>query len=75
LCGAVAVTVVITMGGNAAATADPVQDQQCQDRAWAKLHPQICYKYVGGPFGIGGGGGSCGGLCGIVRDVLGSIGL
>lgn len=54
----------------------PVQDQQCLDPSWAKLHPEICY---GGPFGIGGGaapgGGGGGGLLGTIGKVLGGLGL
>lgn len=71
LLAAVAVLVVVTA---TPASAEPVQDQQCRDRTWAKLHPQICYKYNGGPFGIGGGGGDDRGLIGrILGGLTGGI--
>lgn len=58
-----------------AARAEPVQDQQCQDHTWRKLHPQICDRYHGDPFGFGGstphGGG--GGLIGRVLDAVGGL--
>lgn len=52
---------------------EPVQDRQCRDRTWAKLHPQICYP---GPFGIGGtgGGGGGGSVVGrILHDLTGGL--
>jgi hypothetical protein len=51
------------------AHAQPVQDQQCADHEWAKLHPQICYP--GGPFGFGGGtaGAGAGGGGGILDGI------
>lgn len=74
LCGAVAITVTISVWGAAPAVGEPTQDLQCRDRTWAKLHPQICYKYTGGPFGIGGGTGGGGpDDRGIIGRVLGGL--
>ncbi len=69
-CKALVVAATILIASAPAAAADPVQDQQCQDHVWAKLHPQICYQYNGGPFGIGGSGGNDGGLLGTIGRVL-----
>lgn len=70
---AVLACAAILVATPASATAQPVQDQQCQNPTWAKLHSQICYRYNGGPFGIGGGGGNDGGILGTIGRVLGGL--
>jgi hypothetical protein len=62
------------------AAAEPVQEAQCSDPTYAKLHPSICTD-SGAPFllgggqysGSGGGSGLLGGLGGIVHTVTGGL--
>jgi hypothetical protein len=52
---------------------DPSWDPTlCRNPAFASKHKDLCNPLLHP--GVGGSG-ECGGLCGIIRDVLGSIGL